>query len=245
MRHNCARVIRQQGLSLIELLVATAIGLFLLAVISVVFVGAKTTYLTQDANARLQENSRYAIEFLSRQVRNAGFPLITFNLLSGDLYSKPAPITFLGEPIAGADGGATASDSITVSYDAPADCLGNAVASGTAVNLIRINATQQIECLGNGSLTPQAILDDVEDLQIRYGQKIGVNYGYLTASSATMADVNSVRICVLLRAAADSDSKALDQKQKYVDCLGAAHTSTDKYIRRTITTTIELRHRNK
>ncbi len=228
-------------------MVAMAIGLFLLATVSVVFVGAKTTYLTQDANARLQENSRFAIEFLSRQMRSAGFALINFNPLSGDLYSIPSGATFSGTPIAGVDGGVAGTDSVTVSYDSSSlrDCLGNVVAANPVVNLIRINASNQLECLGNGAVAPQAILDDVEDLQIRYGQPIGTNYGYLTAAiTPTMANVTSVRICVLLRALGDSDKNATNQQQKYVDCLGAAQTSVDGFIRRAITTTIELRNRN-
>ena len=63
----------QSGLSLIELMVSVVIGLILLAGISQIFLNSKQGYRVQESAARLQENSRYAIETLSRAVRMADF----------------------------------------------------------------------------------------------------------------------------------------------------------------------------
>ncbi len=63
---------RQAGLSLVELLVALALGLMLTAGIIQLFVGSKQTYRFEEALSRLQENGRFAIETLNRDVRMAG-----------------------------------------------------------------------------------------------------------------------------------------------------------------------------
>jgi len=64
---------RQQGLSMIELMVALLIGTILTASVIQMFVGSRSTYAMQSALASMQENARFAIEFLSRDLRKAGY----------------------------------------------------------------------------------------------------------------------------------------------------------------------------
>lgn len=64
---------RQQGLTLVEILVAIVVSLILIAGVIQIFVGTRQTYRFQDALARVQENGRFAIETISRDVRQAGF----------------------------------------------------------------------------------------------------------------------------------------------------------------------------
>ena len=61
------------GFTLVELMVAITIGLIILAVISQVYVGSKRTYRVQEGLSRLQENGRYAVDFLGRDIRMAGY----------------------------------------------------------------------------------------------------------------------------------------------------------------------------
>lgn len=61
------------GFSLIELMVALGISLFLIAGIGYVYTGSKQTYRVQDQLSRLQENGRLALEYLARDVRMAGY----------------------------------------------------------------------------------------------------------------------------------------------------------------------------
>src|SRR3990172_12930451 len=63
----------QQGLSLVELMVAISVGLILLAGVLQIFISSKQTYRVNDALARLQENGRYAMYLLSKDIRMAGF----------------------------------------------------------------------------------------------------------------------------------------------------------------------------
>ncbi|MBD9679048.1 PilW family protein [Pseudomonas sp. PDM18] len=64
---------RQRGLSLVELLVAMALGLLLLAGVIQVVVGSKRSYQSGVALAELQENGRFALEAMAQDLRNAGF----------------------------------------------------------------------------------------------------------------------------------------------------------------------------
>ena len=63
---------RQIGFSLVELLVALAISLFLILGVSWVYVGSKNVYRVEENLARMQESGRLAFEYLSRDIRQAG-----------------------------------------------------------------------------------------------------------------------------------------------------------------------------
>jgi type II secretory pathway component PulJ len=58
-----------RGLSLIEVLVAMVLGLFLLAGIIQVMVSARAAYRLAEAQARTQENGRFAMQYLARELR--------------------------------------------------------------------------------------------------------------------------------------------------------------------------------
>ena len=63
----------QQGLSLVELMVAMSIGLFLLAGAITVFGKTRDLYRTNDAAARLQETARYAMSTIEADLRVANY----------------------------------------------------------------------------------------------------------------------------------------------------------------------------
>jgi type IV pilus assembly protein PilW len=64
---------RQRGLSLVEIMVALAVGAVLLTGVIQIYASTKATYRLQDNLARLQENGRFALDFLTRDVRMAGY----------------------------------------------------------------------------------------------------------------------------------------------------------------------------
>ncbi len=77
MRHRplptTVRCRHPAGMSMIELLVAMAIGLILTAGIVQIFVGSKETYRFQEALSRIQETGRYATQRVSRDLRMTGY----------------------------------------------------------------------------------------------------------------------------------------------------------------------------
>lgn len=64
---------RASGFSLVELLVALAIGLFLLAGALTIFQQTRTQYRSIEAVSRLQESARYAMSVLENDLRLAGY----------------------------------------------------------------------------------------------------------------------------------------------------------------------------
>ena len=62
-----------RGLTLVELMVAMGLGLFLVGVMGTIFLGSKGTFQSQNHVARLQESARFSVDMLSADLRMAGF----------------------------------------------------------------------------------------------------------------------------------------------------------------------------
>ncbi|MCG6889159.1 MAG: PilW family protein [Gammaproteobacteria bacterium] len=63
----------QLGISMVEVLVALVISVFLLGGIIQIYVGNKATYGFTDAISRIQENGRFALDTMTTDLRMAGF----------------------------------------------------------------------------------------------------------------------------------------------------------------------------
>lgn len=70
----------QRGLSLVELMIAIALGLFLIWGVTQSFLTSRQSYRLQQGVGRIQENGRLAQEFLGFEIRNAG----DYGCASGD-----------------------------------------------------------------------------------------------------------------------------------------------------------------
>lgn len=64
---------KQSGLSLVEVLIGIVLGLFLIGGAIQTFLITKTSYRFSDSLARVQENGRFALEIMSRDLRMTGF----------------------------------------------------------------------------------------------------------------------------------------------------------------------------
>jgi type IV pilus assembly protein PilW len=64
---------QQQGLSLIELMVAMLIGTFLILGITEIFINNQKSYLFQQSQVGNQENGRFALTVLSQELAKAGY----------------------------------------------------------------------------------------------------------------------------------------------------------------------------
>ncbi|OGB26483.1 MAG: pilus assembly protein PilW [Burkholderiales bacterium RIFCSPLOWO2_02_FULL_57_36] len=62
----------ESGLTIVELMVAMTVGMLVVLAATSLFLSTKTGYIFQDEGARLQETGRYAIESITRAVRQAG-----------------------------------------------------------------------------------------------------------------------------------------------------------------------------
>lgn len=104
-----------RGFSMVELMVAMVIGLMILAAVSTVLVNSKKNYTTQDSLARLQENARFAIQILSRDLRMAGHFGCADDISAVHNLLNPGAVTFpvfnTDHPIEGSESGADWSPS--------------------------------------------------------------------------------------------------------------------------------------
>lgn len=64
---------KQAGLSLVELMVAILIGLIILAGVLQVMITSKSTFLGQEEVSFIQENARYAMDVIGKDIRKAGY----------------------------------------------------------------------------------------------------------------------------------------------------------------------------
>ena len=70
-QNKCERL--QGGFTLVELMVAMLISLLLMGGVIQVFSSSSKSYRNHEGLSRIQENGRFAMEFLSRDIRMADF----------------------------------------------------------------------------------------------------------------------------------------------------------------------------
>ncbi len=117
---------RAAGVSLIELMVALAIGSLLILGLVQVFAASRAAYTTSEGMGRVQENGRFAIDFLQRDIRMAGH----FGCVNDQAHWVKGAGDLVNHL-----GAATASLNFGVSitgYEATSTAPGNAVTIGAA-----------------------------------------------------------------------------------------------------------------
>jgi type IV pilus assembly protein PilW len=63
----------QRGLSLIELMISMTLSIILTFGAVQIYVSSKQTYRSQDAMSRMQENARYALDIVVKDIRSSGY----------------------------------------------------------------------------------------------------------------------------------------------------------------------------
>lgn len=208
----------QRGFSLVELMIAMTIGLFIIAGVGQIFLSSRAAHNTQERLSNLQENGRFALVFLQRSLRQAGFPrsaaVNPFISTPSDTTCPTAtsidctPDNTLATSTATCNGAGNTSDQVAVCYQGTTDCLGQAVAGGVVTDFFFINTDattgiNRLMCRGNGNAQAQPLVDGIENLQVQYGQDTdatpdGYANVYVRANEVTNWDaVVAVRISVL------------------------------------------------
>ncbi|UJW83585.1 PilW family protein [Hydrogenophaga sp. SL48] len=87
----------QRGLSLVELMVAMTIGLFLMGAVGVIYVNTSTTSRSSTLESQMNEDAALALELLQQQIRLTGFSNV----------DNSGARLFPGRAVRGCDGGFT------------------------------------------------------------------------------------------------------------------------------------------
>ncbi len=93
---------KQSGMTLIEIMIAMLIGVFLLGGVMQIFMSSRQSYRMQDNLSRMQENGRFAMDFLTRDIRMVGHQGCTAKKATRWLDPKnpnpnPMPMTMAAE----------------------------------------------------------------------------------------------------------------------------------------------------
>lgn len=169
---------RQTGVTLVELMIAMLIGLFLLEGVLYIFQSSKSGARLIEAEATMHDNALFAIESLNHTIRMTGhndYDNVTSTYDPSLTYADIAiPGGTNGDVIQGSEGASGAPDTIIVYFKGAADgttldCLGGTVAAGTVVrNTFSINANNELEC-AVGAQPAQPLVSGVTDMQVTWG----------------------------------------------------------------------------
>lgn len=96
---NHSRIGRSAGMTLIELMVALAIGSFLMIGAVTVFTQSRTTFRVNESVARLQENARFVLDAMEPDVRMAHYFGLTTR--STRIQGRATPADPVAFPVAG------------------------------------------------------------------------------------------------------------------------------------------------
>ena len=161
MLHHSRLKGRSAGFSLIEIMVAMAIGLLLMAGLLSVVVNTNQSYGELNKASLRLENGRYAMQVLTDDIQHAGF--------YGEYFNIPSPPAALPDPCATAPANLQAALPLPIQgYEAPAtsplSCLPSANhLTGTDILVIRrvSTATTAVDALKEGMVYLQGRTGDV------------------------------------------------------------------------------------
>jgi type IV pilus assembly protein PilW len=259
---NSGSAAREQGHTLIELVVAAALGLVTTAALVQVYGAQREVRAYLDGRRVLQDAGERAVEFIAIHARLAG-------LVALDDMVEGRPPVAIAEPVrvndASAGVAATAkhdvrsaqtgaSDRVTFRYAADrvstgtsdirnaTDCLGQSVSDSTVETEFYVQrrwATRppELVCRGNGGGTPQPVVEGVERLQLRFWvpqRDVPVRASSLRQDDG--AHATALDICVVVR------GPRVSRPTRYVSCDGTSVIPDDLYLRAAITRRVALRN---
>lgn len=243
---------REAGFSLVELMVAMALGLLITGAALSLFTTNQRVFQLQQGKSELQEQGYLAMRFIVEDVRMAGFHDLSVG-------AAPDPVLNASSPsIPGAsDGGNDGNDRLTISYHGFRDCEGNpsaAVNRSEIVNTYWVDDDKKLKCRGNKAVpltSGVTLLDGVESFQVLYGLDTSPDDQIAFASQYVPADelsshftnghlVLSVKVAMLLENNAPALGSGPEKTFYLLDVSSEVDTSQTLYQQ--FSTTVTLRN---
>ena len=262
---------RQHGGSLVELMVAMTLGLWLAgAALQLAWRSTQARQL-QNAHAEMIDNAQLALQLLSRELQLAGYSTATGVAASGNTSSLLRALKEV--PLLGCEQGFvslsantcahTSSMALQVVYEAdmhntspttagiPADCLGNAVVPASGVYVTRHRYFVQTGSTGRPELhcaagtNTQPLVDNIEQLQVWFGEALATEptraVRYVSASQVSDW-ARVVAARVCVQVRSAEPVWMNDEVVSYADCSGQMQTS-GRYARQSVSSTVVLRNK--
>lgn len=203
----------QSGISLIELMIAMALGIFLILGATQIYIDNKKSYTFQQSQSENQEGSRYSLLFLQQELVKAGYRRRPDeNIESAFPAGTSAGCTFSAGETVKLD----SASAICIRYqprdDKERDCLGNIVDSTLSTPYTKTNSlvTQKIafnsgnkEVTCTRDTTTAAIVNGIADLRFEYGVGSAVApqtiSSFIKIAASSSQPVLAVRYTTLFR----------------------------------------------
>jgi len=203
---------QQDGFTLVEIMIAMAIALFLLTGLLVLLQNVSGTHRNQALLAQLHDNQRLAMTLITDVIQAAGyFPDPSTNTPASALPTVTLSGTTLvaGQALFGTSVTEDPGDTLTVRFatasnDTVINCIGGTNTSGTNVAYVNTFSVRdgQLGCALNGAATAP-LIGGVKRMDVWYGVKRNLSVDnnsidtYLRANELTVADwsnVSSVKV---------------------------------------------------
>lgn len=239
---------RRLGMTVIEILVAMAIGLVLIAGFGSMVVGSRQSSRAERNLTEVQTIGRVGLDVIARELRKAGYRVDREQDLADLFPAAGAPFEQAGAVVARA----TEGTGFTIRYQGTGDtwstdCLGNPVSAGQVVWESLWLQQDTLRCrvrnLGLSTDTTEVLIPQLEDLSIAFGvDSNGDGQADLYQSASAVVDWTRIAsVKVQLRAVSAEDGLT-DAAQPYLDAAGTLRTPADRRLRRAFTTVTALRN---
>jgi len=219
--------LRQNGFSLIELMVAVVIGLFIVLGLSQMFLSMYTTSKSQSTLSQYQTGQAQGILALTNTVQLAGYFAKTPTTINYGATALPAftntgdsSVFVAGAGIVGTAGtGTPKQDTIDIYYQSSGsdnvfNCQGGVTPIGsptaiytTVVNSFSVNASSQLICTvsvaGAAPTAPLVLANNVQNMTILYGVDTtgaATTPAYTTDAYMTATQVGAANLWLYVRA---------------------------------------------
>lgn len=214
---------QQQGFTLIELALASALSIVVILMITQAFQANQRATAYQTNMSRMQENARFAALFLSRHIGAAD------------------------GTVDGTDSGVNVTDEVSTIYQASqteSTCANNSETAGNNVESrfnigVGVSGTPSLFC-DDGS-SNQEIVPDIEHLRVVFGEDTDADGSINTwVDKGDVSDLNNVlavQVALLVRS---EDPIRRDESSKTYTLIDTNVTKTDQFLRDVYSFTIAL-----
>lgn len=140
----------QTGFGLVEIMIAMTLGLVLLGGVGYLYIGSRGAFRTTDNISRIQENARFALDMMGRDIRMAGYIGCgnISSMMVNTIANAPVPPMTAANVLIGYDSGSGWTNPTTITRFAATDVIAimGAFSSGVNLdgNLVPQNANVQV-----------------------------------------------------------------------------------------------------
>lgn len=184
--HSGKSPLNRRGFSLIELMVAMTLGLIVVGAVGYLYLGSSRSFQVQDNLSRIQENTRYSVEVLSKDIRMAGY-MGCQNLASitPAIMANNPPLLNFANALRGYEGGSGWTNPSSITAVSGADVVKIIRADGAGISLTgnmgTLNANIQINGNPSWFVAGQALLiSDCQNADLFRATNVSSGTGTIT-----------------------------------------------------------------